>query len=195
MVRDALAARNELVDALIKVTDEDSAKRVADNEVAKLKKRWEDNIKKRLDEQQKKVGSQEKALKRGFDRLLELQQSRKDLFGIGREDLKVNDDLQDTWSDYFQAQDAVTSRSQEIVATAKRLKRQLDRIEDIAKQKAQGTSNSKLMEILKSPEVFATMGNEKGAFSWDAPLTLATIKPNKDALIPRPKSLAGDGSP
>ena len=63
-LRDTLNARNELVDVLLKVNDDESARTASATEVKKIQKRWDDGIRKRLEELQKNLDSAERSVTR-----------------------------------------------------------------------------------------------------------------------------------
>src|SRR5271168_2634368 len=63
-LRDTLNARNEMVDALLKVNDDESAKTASATEVKKIQKRWDDGIRKRIEELQKNLDTAERAVTR-----------------------------------------------------------------------------------------------------------------------------------
>ena len=147
VVRDAQTARNEFVDILLKVTDEESAKVVTakDKEVDKVQKRWDD-IKKRLDNRQKDIDKSAKKLKPRLPRIL--------------------DDDQDTADELRAVQDTLMENGPEIKATAKRLGTQISRIKGIIeelrrKEIARGVSSinaeekwPSLSKLLKMPDLF-----------------------------------------
>jgi len=186
VVRDVQTTRNEFVDLLIKVTDEESAKEamVKDGPVEKLAKtKWE-NIKKRLDEAQREVQSQERSLKRTMTRLEEIRTSQRQKLqvGAGGNILKVPENEMDTFNEYWSSIEAVRNNVPEIEATAKRLKNQLSRLNNIidqlrARQLAQGNAAfdttqrcPNLAALLKAPETFSTIRDtEKGTYVWGEP--------------------------
>ncbi|HEV2948545.1 MAG TPA: hypothetical protein VGX70_14310 [Gemmataceae bacterium] len=189
MVRDTLTARNELVDVLLKVTDETSAKTVVDNDFKAIQKRWDEKIKKRLDDQQRKINAQEKALKRAFDRLPESRQNqiKNAKQGLAKEDVGISSDLLETFDEYDSAQEAVKKRAEELEATAKRLNTQLDRIDKLVQQLQRQNPGANrderwpsLIAVLKYPEYYATFRDlESGASKWDAPFQLAWFQLKK----------------
>jgi hypothetical protein len=159
-VRDVLSVRNEFVDVLLKVKDEATAKDVANNEVKKLQKKWDDSIRKRLEEWQAKINSQEKSLKRnpGF--------SAKS---------GESETLRGNFPEYFEAQDAEEDKTEEIKATAKRLDSQLKRIREIYDKVRSQADVKGLVDILAAAQIFGSRPLGSEDVEWGPPLRLSTV--------------------
>jgi hypothetical protein len=203
MVRDAQTLRNELVDAMLKVSDEETAQTVLKEEVEKkdvgIKDRWTKLKKDRLDDYQTSgkvtnIRQMEKTLKNAFEasatknkassRLREAKSSDdpgSERALIGREDL---DTLGETALEYFAAQDAVLAMGDEIEATSHRMKKQMERLKKLADRLVQQKPGDRrknfpgLMGILDAPEDMATYETylNEGKWAWDAPLRFSSVK-------------------
>jgi hypothetical protein len=171
VVRDVQSARNELVDTLLKVTDEASAKQVADTDLKKIQKRWEEGIRKRLEEYQNKIRSQEKGLQRNVRFKAVLEKGGV----VTRDDFPT--ELQTENPEFFEAQDAEQDRADEIKATAKRLDSQLKRIGQLFEKLYRGSKSDVkgLIEVLTAAQVLGTR-DQSNETDWGPPLRLVTVK-------------------
>ena len=171
VVRDVLSARNEFVDTLLKVSDEASAKTVSDIELKKIQKRWDEGIRKRLEEYQNKIRSQEKSLQRNarFKAVLERGGV------ITRDDFPK--DLQNENPEFFEAQDAEDDRADEIKATAKRLDNQLKRLGQLFEKQFTGSKADVkgLIECMSAAQFLGTR-DQTGETDWGPPLRLVAVK-------------------
>jgi transposase-like protein len=181
MVRDALATRNELVDAFLKVTDEESAKVVLKQEAEKLQKHWDEHIRKRLEEEQKKINADEKGLKNAVNRVKEA--SEKDLTGTRGQGVAqmLAPTLLETFRDWRDAAIAVEDMSPEIKNTAKRQQEQVKRLKAVMEQEktkgrpsAGGTTDERVANLTKLLQTADFMGSgmQDRHGAWDAPLKL-----------------------
>ena len=203
-LRDALNARNEFVDALLKVTDDDSARTVSATDVKKIQKRWDDGIRKRLEELQKNVDAAERAVTKNRKNKAVLAGKEGPLPKLEREELpRIPEDLRDRAETVVIADEALEARHDEIKATARRMVEQMKRLNTIIDQlkwkeladlKARGTANPtvnpadrwpNLVGLLKAPEGLCApkeFVDEK--YTWEAPVVIGTIPEN---LVMLPK--------
>jgi hypothetical protein len=163
--RDMICLRNEFVDALLKVTDEASAKKVYEEDIKKLQKKYDDGgVRKRMEEWQTKINSQEKSLKNA---------SRNAPLKAGQE----SDAMRSANPEFFEAQDAAEDYANEIKATSVRLDRQLKRIGAIFDQVRTGSKDNgkPLTDVLMAATVFATRVSGGNDVDWGPPLRVMTV--------------------
>jgi hypothetical protein len=212
MVRDAQTLRNELVDAMLKVSDEETAQTVLKEEVEKkdvgIKDRWAKLKKDRLDDYQTSgkvtnIRSMEKTLKNSLEasatknkanmRIKEAADEAAEKRGlVARADL---DTLGETALEYFSAQEAVLTMADEIEATSHRMKKQVERLKKLVDQLAQRKPGDRrknfpsLMSMLDAPEDMATYESYQndGKWAWDAPLRFITVKLKIDWMRQQPR--------
>ena len=161
--RDTMSVRNEFVDSLLKITDEASAKSVYNDEIKKLQKKWDEGgIRKRLEEWQVKINSEEKGLKRTAANLKAGQET---------------DAQRSANPVFFEAQDASEDSEKEIKATAVRLDRQLKRIGAIFDKARTGSKDDAkgLTEVLTAATIFGTRVPGASEVDWGPPLRVMTV--------------------
>jgi hypothetical protein len=197
-LRDTLNARNELVDALLQVSDDESAKKVSATEVKKIQKRWDDGIRKRIEELQKNLDGAERAVTR--TRKAKALQAGNDgpLPKLQRDELpNIFADLRDRAESLVIADEAMEAREEEIKATAKRMVEQMGRLtklldqlrwKETEDQKARGIQNPtvnaaelwpNLSELLKAPQ--GMCGPKEfvaETYTWQAPLLIGPLPAN-----------------
>jgi hypothetical protein len=162
VVRDVMSVRNELVDAMLKITDEPSAKSVYSSEIKKLQKKWDESIRKRLEEWQAKINSQEKGIKRATPDLKAGQ---------------ATDAVRSANPEFSEAEDAADEFRDEIKATTNRLNRQLKRIGEIFDKVRPGSKDEAkgLKDVLSSPPIFGTRVVGADNVDWGPPLRVFTV--------------------
>ncbi len=160
--RDVMSVRNEFVDALLKITDEPSAKKIYDEDIKKLQKKWDEGgVRKRLEEWQAKINSQEKSLKRT----------------AGLKAGQETEAMRSANPEFFGAQDAAEDFESEIKATAVRLDRQLKRIGAIFDQVRTGSKDNVkgLTDVLTAAPIFGTRIPGGSDVDWGPPLRIMTV--------------------